>query len=243
MGDAQYRINPALDAVALAEAFRAKGRLHIPDFLVEADADRLLAELDGSHAWTLMMNQGDRLFQIDRSMQAGFTDEKRAKVDEAVYAAARDGFQFRYESIKAPLGDADRAANSSALNSFARFLSSDGALPLLRSITGAADISFADAQATCYGPGHFLTAHDDDANDQDRRVAYVFNLTREWNVDWGGLLTFHDNGSRVVESFVPAFGALNLFTVPQLHSVSYVSPFAGRLRYSVTGWLRAGPRP
>ena len=243
MTSIRYRLNPDLDAESLAEAFRAKGRLHIPDFLVAEDAEQLLASLEASDGWTLMMNQGDRLFQIGRQLQAEMSAEKRDQVDEAVYAAARDGFQFRYESIKAPLPDADRAAQPTALNAFARFMSSDGALSFLRIVTGAGDISFADAQATAYGPGHFLTAHDDDAQDQDRRIAYVLNLTRAWKVDWGGLLTFHGDGGRIVESFVPTFGALNLFSVPQLHSVSFVSPFAGQQRYSVTGWLRAGPRP
>ena len=42
---------------------------------------------------------------------------------------------------------------------------------------------------------------------------------------------------------MPTFNALNLFAVPQLHSVSFVPPFAGALRFSVTGWLRAGGAP
>src|SRR5205085_10493998 len=198
MGTDRYRLNPALDADGLAEAFRGRGRLHIADFLVAEDAEHLLASLEASADWILMMNQGDRLFQVGRDLQAALSAEKRAQVDEAVYAAARDGFQFRYESIKAPLADADRVAQPCALNAFARFLSSNETLSFLRQVTGAADIGFADAQATCYGPGHFLTAHDDDAHDQDRRIAYVFNLTKLWDVDWGGLLTFRAEGSRMV---------------------------------------------
>jgi Rps23 Pro-64 3,4-dihydroxylase Tpa1-like proline 4-hydroxylase len=243
MSSVRFRLNPALDPDKLAGAFRERGRLHIPDFLTVADAEQLLASLEESDAWTLVMNQGDKLLELDRRLQADISPQKQAQVDEAVYAAAQRGFQFRYENIRVPHSDAERAAEPSALNSFARFLSNEKTLSILRRITGAADISFADARATSYGPGHFLTTHDDDAPDQSRRVAYVFNLTKQWNVDWGGLLTFHDHGSMIAESFIPAFNALNLFTVPRTHCVGLVSPFAARRRYAVTGWLRGGPRP
>ena len=239
----QFRLNPALDQDQLARDFRQRGRLHIPDFLMPAGADDLLAELEGSDAWKLILNRGEQVIEIDRSVQAAIGPAKKAEMTAAVFAAAQRGFQYRFETIKAPHADADRAANPSALNGFARFLSSKEALTFLRNVTGAADVSFADAQATSYGPGHFLTTHDDKAPNQKRRVAYVFNLTREWKVEWGGLLTFHDDVSKMAVSLIPAFNALNLFAVPQPHSVSFVTPFAGRRRYSVTGWLRAGTPP
>ena len=239
----RFRLNPALDQDRLARVFREHSRIHVPDFLVPDGAEQLLASLEASDAWKLIVNQGDKVFEYDRRTQAAFTPERRAQMTAAVYAAAQHGFQYRYETIKAPHADADRAADPTALNAFARFLSSDEALSFVRGVTGAADVTFADAQATAYGPGHFLTTHDDLAPKQKRRVAYVFNLTKQWNVEWGGLLTFHDDISKIAVSLIPAFNALNLFAVPQLHSVGFVAPFAARRRYSVTGWLRAGTPP
>ena len=239
----QFRLNPALDRDTLSRAFRERARLHIPDFLFPADAELLLAWLEASDRWRLILNQGDRVIEFDRRAQAGLSPDQRARMNAAVFAAAQHGFQYRYETIKAPHADADRSADSTPLNAFARFMSSEEVLALLRHVTGTADISFADAQATAYGRGHFLTSHDDLAPKQMRRVAYVFNLTKQWSVEWGGLLTFHDDSSKTVQSMVPAFNALNLFTVPQPHSVSFVTPFAARRRYSVTGWLRAGTPP
>lgn len=243
MGDAKYRLNRALDTDRLAESFRAKGRLHIPDFLAPQGAEHLQAALEAEDGWKLVINQGDKRVELDRALQASLSRDRLAQIDDAVYAAARGNFQFRYETLRAPHADVERAADPTPLNEFARFMSSDAVLAFLAEVTGAADISFADAQGTCYGPGHFLTAHDDKADDQSRRVAWVFNLTRHWMVDWGGLLTFHERGSKLVESFVPSFNALNLFRVPQLHSVGFVAPFALYRRYSVTGWLRAGTPP
>ena len=239
----RFRLNPALDRDTLADAFRESRRLHIPQFLAPDDAGRLLAALEASDAWKLIMNQGDRVVELDRRAQAGLKPEERARMTAAVFEGARHGFQYWYETIKVPHADAARAADPTILNAFARFLSCAEVIAFLREVTGDADISFADAQATAYGPRHFLTTHDDLAPKQKRRVAYVFNLTKDWPVEWGGLLTFQDGASKTVEALVPAFNALNLFTVPQAHSVSFVAPFAARRRYSVTGWLRAGTPP
>ena len=97
------------------------------------------------------------------------------------------------------------------------------------------EIARADAQATCYRPGHFLTRHDDYID--GRLVAYVLNFTPAWNPDWGGMLLFTDERGHVEEGYVPAWNALNFLKVPQTHAVSLVAPFAGGLRYSITGWL------
>ena len=37
---------------------------------------------------------------------------------------------------------------------------------------------------------------------------------------------FHGDDGNIEEAFAPAMGALRLFAVPKLHSVSYVTPFA-----------------
>ncbi len=243
MQEALFQINPALDPDALAAEYRRAGRIHIPHFLGAEGAERLLAFLKGSGDWKLVINQGEKLFELGRATQAGLTPEQKEQLDQGVYAGARKGFQFRYETLRVPDADAERAADPSLLNLFARFLSSEPALAFLRAVTGAAEVAFADAQATAYGPGHFLTAHDDDVAGKNRRAAYVFNLTKDWSVDWGGLLTFHEAGRSVAEAYVPAFNALNLLAVPQPHNVGFVTPFAARRRYSITGWLRAGPKP
>jgi Rps23 Pro-64 3,4-dihydroxylase Tpa1-like proline 4-hydroxylase len=38
---------------------------------------------------------------------------------------------------------------------------------------------------------------------------------------------------------MPKFNTLDLFAVPQQHSVSMVTPAAPVRRYAVTGWLRS----
>jgi SM-20-related protein len=62
-------------------------------------------------------------------------------------------------------------------------------------------------------------------------------LTPNWRVEWGGLLLFHGKEGQL-SGLSPRFNCLNMFALPSMHSVSQVTPFAGGVRYSVTGWLR-----
>lgn len=238
MGKTGFSINPRLNAEALALQFRAQRRLHIPEFLAPAAADRLYRHLKERQDWRLVINQGEKLFELDRVAQAALTPAKAAQLDAAVYKAAREGFQFRFETIRVPDADRERAEQATPLAEFARFLSQGTARDFLRTVTGERAILFADAQATAYGPHHFLTAHDDEVAGKSRVAAYVFNLTPAWHADWGGLLMFHGPDGHVQEAFTPRFNALNIFAVPQAHSVSYVAPFVPNRRYAVTGWLR-----
>jgi Rps23 Pro-64 3,4-dihydroxylase Tpa1-like proline 4-hydroxylase len=155
-----------------------------------------------------------------------------------VYHRARRDFQFRYETIRVPDSEEERAADGALLARFAQFVCSPECILLLRKVIGSPQIAFADAQATAYGPGDFLTAHNDEVPGKDREAAYVFNLAPEWRADWGGLLMFHRKDGHVEEAYTPKFNALNIFKVPQAHSVSFVAPFVPNRRYAVTGWLR-----
>ena len=122
-------------------------------------------------------------------------------------------------------------------------MSTDRVRDFLRTITGSAEIEYADAQATAYAPGDFLTVHDDAVEGKFRRAAYVFGLTPVWRLEWGGLLLFHGSDGHVDCGWVPTFNTLNLFKVPQLHSVSEVTQAAAYRRYAITGWLRAHEQP
>lgn len=234
-----FALNPALDAERLARRFAATGRVQIEDFLAGDGAARLLAMLKASPDWVLVINQDDSLFELDRAAQAALTDAQKAQLDAAVYLKARHGFQYRYETIRVPDSDQERRRAGSLVADFALFLGSPPVLDLLRVVTGAPAIRFADAQATAYSPGHFLTSHDDAIEGKNREAAYVMNLSADWRLDWGGLLMFERADGHVDEAFVPRFNALNLFRVPTRHAVSCVAPFAPWRRYSVTGWLRS----
>lgn len=231
-------LNPNLDAQELAHRFARDDRVQIDGFLDDAAARILADNLRMRKDWRLLINQGGKLFELDRDAQAALTPDARVKLDDAVFAAARYDFQYRYESIRVPDGEAERSVLDDPLARLASFLSSRPVVHFLRQVTGQARIEFADAQATAYGPGHFLTAHDDAVAGKNRLAAYVYNLTPVWRIDWGGMLLFHGVDGNVEGGLTPGFNMLNLFTVPQPHSVSLVTPAAASRRYSITGWLR-----
>jgi len=236
-----FRLNPALDRDRLAVEFKAGGRIQIRDFLDAEDAAALHSEMRRREDWRQVVNSGDKVFDLDGPTRAGMSAEQRRALDEAVYAGAREGFQHRYEAIRIPDEAQARQASDDLFAKFALFLSGGEARDLLRAVIGRPELDFADAQATAYAPGDFLTAHDDAVSGKHRLAAYVFGLTPQWRTEWGGLLLFHEDGGDVERALMPRFNTLNIFAVPQLHSVSEVSRAAPFRRYSITGWLRAGP--
>ena len=227
-----------LDPEALAAAFARHGRLQIGSFLRHDAAIALYRELLGASGWKLAVNRGTMIHDHDEAEIAEWPPEKRAAFERELFAAGRDGFQFRYDALRIDRNSA--AAAPPMLRAFFDLINDPATIGFMRTLTGLADIAFADAHATRYRTGHFLTAHDDLNDQMGRRVAYVMNLTPQWRPDWGGYLQFYDERGNLSEGFVPAFNVMNLFRVPQPHSVSWVTPLAGAARYSVTGWLRAG---
>lgn len=234
-----FALNPDLDVEALARRFAIGRRLSIPDFLAGDAAMTLHRHLRAREDWRQVLNSGEKLFELDRATRAAMSPEQGQQLDAAVFKGAREGFQYRYETIRVPDDGAARRAIDDPINAFAAWLSEGETRYILRHITGADDVAFADAQATAYAPGDFLTGHDDDFAGKSRRAAYVFGLTPVWRIEWGGLLLFHDQEGRAVQGLPPMFNTLNLFAVPQLHSVSMVTPAAAHRRYAITGWLRA----
>lgn len=232
------------DIAALAAQFRQYGHVHIPHFLHAADAEAMHLNLRGRADWRqVLTTQDGGAVELDRPTRADLTSAQIQALDDAVYAQARGGFQYRYETVRVPDGAAARLDSADLLADFANWMSAGEGRDFLRQVTGHDDIVFADAQGTAFSPGDFLTGHDDAIDGKARRAAYVFGLTPVWRLEWGGLLLFHGPDGHVSNGLTPTFNSLNLFAVPQMHSVSEVTRAAAYRRYSVTGWLRAEAQP
>lgn len=233
-----FALDPSIDVRAVARLFAECGQVSIEPFLRQEQAQQLHRLLRSRTDWRQVINSGEKLFELDRATQASLTAQQRGALDEGVYAGARRGFQFRYETIRVPDEASVRTASDDVLCHFAAWLSQGAPRDLMRRIVGDADIAFADAQATAYSPGDFLTGHDDDVVGKHRVAAYVLGLNPEWRVEWGGLFLLHrDDGA---EALLPGFNRLNLFRVPMMHSVSEVTRATPFRRYAITGWLRRG---
>lgn len=236
-----FALAPRPDLDLLTAEFAQTGVISIPSILEESCAAALHNLLRERDDWSQFINSGDRLVELSRATRADMDAAKVSALNDAVYAQARYDFQYRYETIRVPDGHRERRKSKDPLAAFAEWWSNGEPRDLLRKITGFAGIEFADAQATAYSPGDFLTRHSDDVEGKGRLAAYVLNLTPRWRVEWGGLLIFHDEAKAQIKGLAPDFNRLNIFRVPQLHSVSEVSRAAAFRRYAITGWLRTKP--
>ncbi len=233
-----FELDPRHDADELAARFARDGRVTIDGLIQPDQALALHRQLRARDDWRQVIITGEKLVELDRATRAGLTREQQDALDQAVYAGARTGFQARYEAIRVPDAERDRAASDDPLAGLAAWLSAGNTRDFLRTVTGEPDIAFADAQGTAYSPGDFLTGHDDAVEGKHRVAAYVFGLTPTWRIEWGGLLMFHEAEGTMGTFIAPGFNQLNLFRVGQQHSVSEVTRAAAYRRYSVTGWLR-----
>lgn len=229
-------INSDLDLEKLGLTLRRDGRVLIRDFFDPIVAEALAKAIEQVD-WSLTYRDvnGDRL--LTGAQLRSLTPQQKLELTEGINYVARNEFQFSFctDSIAAAAqrGDADLLAR------FMRWMADDGFMEVMRKISGIAQINRVYAQATMYTRGSFLMAHDDHVDAEDRRLAYVFNLTRQWRPDWGGLLHFTAPDGCVLDTFYPHFNSLSLFAVPQTHFVSYVPPFAQAERTAITGWLIA----
>jgi Rps23 Pro-64 3,4-dihydroxylase Tpa1-like proline 4-hydroxylase len=237
------RLNPDLDVEGLAEIYASKGRVRIQRLLEYDGVAAFYHHLNSRDDWWHLINTPDGVIELDRDTRAALSPERAAEIEALVREGARSGFQYRYEGLRVPNDAAELAAAAEdPLGEFARLMSSEPMLEMLRGVTGCGELAFTDGHATAYGPGDFLTGHDDNVVGKNRLAAYVFGMTPKWRPEYGGLLLFHSADDASVEGEVPRFNTLDLFAVPQRHSVSMVTAAAPHRRFAVTGWLRAGQR-
>ena len=93
--------------------------------------------------------------------------------------------------------------------------------------------------ASKYTEGCFLATHTDSPNGD---MAFVYNLSKNWNPVWGGLLHFLELDLKTIKKVVhPEFNSLVLFNVANgdmPHYVSSVSQGVTAKRLAVSGWFK-----
>lgn len=235
-----FEINPSLDLAALAHEFAANHRLQIKDVLTARTAQVIHGIMARETPWGLAWRAGNdgpaslRQRQLAALAQA----ERSAFGQKAAQAAARGDYAFVYAQYPMLDGYLQKWNQGGPHDLLLEHINDAPFLDLVRTVTGIGTLVKADAQATLFAPGQFLSLHDDSHVAEGWKVAYVLSFAKEWHSDWGGYLVFYDEDGDIVSGLKPRFNALNLFTVPQRHSVTYVPPFAPIGRYAITGWLR-----
>jgi Rps23 Pro-64 3,4-dihydroxylase Tpa1-like proline 4-hydroxylase len=226
------KVDPAIDFAAVQAALSDHGFAQVKGFLAAEDADRLHAELDAISDWDLAVTTDHGPASLTAAEMASMDRARRGQLMESIRRQSRAGFSFAYHRRNVLPGE------NPVADGFADWIATPAFIHLMQQITGDDRIVRADAHASMYREGSFLRGHDDTYTGKTRLYAYVLNLSRDWEADWGGLLHFEDE-HRISGCLVPEFNTLNIFRVPRMHFVSQVATYARRKRLTITGWLFA----
>ena len=229
-------LNESLNIEELRKVYGSKHRINIKNAFDVDVAQKVLLALENDIPWQLAYMEKGVASLLSAQQLAGMTEDQLQVVYRKITQLGAQGFQFCYYHYSVSHRNFEICPSHSYINTFRECLSSDEFFEFARSVTGIEEIKNIEIQTARYTGGNYLMMHND-SQKPERRVAFVLNLTRQWQIDWGGLLHFINQQGQVVETFVPAFNSLTFFTVPMLHKVSYVMPFVKESRYTVTGWL------
>ena len=238
-----FALNDRSDTAALIHRFAETGRVQIRNVLTEDSANELQSVLKAATPWGMAMQAGvtgapESIDNAALRTKDG-VDRANAGAAAAERASGQGDYGFRFANFNLVEALQKGLSPDSPHHILLEHLNSEPFLDLVREVTGIPDLVKADGQATLFARGHYLGRHIDSHVAEGWRVAYVLNLAPDdWHPDWGGYLSFLDEDGDIVEGWKPRFNVLNLFAVPQSHSVTYVPPFAPTGRLAVTGWFR-----
>lgn len=236
-----FDLDSGIDRGAAARRFARDGRVQIRNLLTPESAANLRDIIARQTPWGIAWQAGPGGPQrIDARQIAVMPPPRQRELIDTIHRSAAKGeYAVRFTQYAILDAYLQAGAASGPHDLALEHLNDTPFLDLVREVTGIPELVKADAQATLYGPGDFLSVHNDSHVMEGWRVAYVLNLTSaDWQPDWGGYLNFLDEDGDVICGWKPRFNTLNLLRVPQLHQVTYVPPFAPRARYAITGWLR-----
>ncbi|HLU06978.1 MAG TPA: 2OG-Fe(II) oxygenase family protein [Woeseiaceae bacterium] len=232
-------LNPTLNRNALADEFRRDQRIRIRNVLLPEVAERVREICAEKLAFDYVYFLDDAIRLSSEQEMASLDAARKAQISQALMQNATRGVGYLYCSFLMNESRSSMREDQRLLYDFYKYLSSPEMLGFISEVSGRRDLLRADAQYTRYSAGQYLTRHRDDVQGQERRLAYVFGFTKRWHPDWGGLLQFYSDDGTPRDAWVPEFNCLSLFDTRHVHSVSYVTPFAGEARLSMTGWFYA----
>lgn len=240
MDPSQYDFSLAIspgDVAGLRAQLGDLGRIRVSPAIDARAAEALRQELTDSTDWVRTMRQGDTERELDAATLAALSPPHLAALENLARQGDDTVFRFLHDAIRIPRDSQGRRARGMLLDMCSEALNSPATLELVGELTGT-DVRSFRGDATRYLPGHFLTTHNDGRRHGKRVLAFVLNLS-DWHIDWGGLMLFHDDLGDAKCAWTPRFNSVNLFSVPQFHSVSCVTPLARAPRLTVSGWFYA----
>ena len=231
-------LNPDLNVSVLGEQLDQQGWVVIENALRSEVAEALHEVLSKQVRWSLAYRdtEGAKKKWAEELATLSTTELKMVRAN--AIAQARKGFSFYYETYMMITAYQEQRDPELPLHRVTEYINQPEWLNFMRAITGEKHIIKTSAQATRYRAGDYLTEHNDSKKGESRYAAYVINLSKNWQADWGGLLQFIGPNKQVTDTILPQFNTISLFKTPVPHCVSSVAEFVTAERLSITGWLR-----
>ena len=228
-------LNTELAPFAHRRAFAANGIVEIPNFFSHESAQRLHTYLAGDAAWEVVMKPDARGEEIVLEAGANNATEIEAATAEVHQRRERGRVAYRFHRTISHRRRCDCVACVCRA-----FFRSPRMVRWVNDLTNARLERAGEVFTSCYRPGDFLWPHHDGGNGA---VAFVYNLSRDWPAEAGGVLHTLDRGSwQDDRAWPPGFNTLVVFRVHPVgttpHRVSEVAVDAPIGRYAVSGWYR-----
>lgn len=215
---------------SIADAFLSIETYLNPAVLNPAHLERVAAAL-----------KGGSLVVIRDAFQPAVADRMHRALDGCtswkVYEKFEEHFHYHHHNLYA------RADFPDDLKWCERIFDSPSSRDFAARLSGRACPGALAFSASWYLPGDHSLPHTDaiaHAADDNRQVAFVWHLSKDWRSEWGGALFWCPKSAYLP----PAFNTLVLFNVgPDTHHfVTTVSPYAQSKRLTINGWW-TGPGP
>lgn len=229
-------LNPNIPISELSTLYRVdptRKSITIPNFLVPEDAERLHQHLVTRDNWKISIHPYQQgVYTFDQ------TPENREFLQLGIKSAnqARLNGEFSYVFYRAEPHD---KCSCCPLCEATNFIKSKPVLDKINEITGENVTSTISVFGSCYQKESFLTTHTDTGRG---KIAFVLNLTKDWDISWGGSLQFLEWNFRTIRKVIPpTFNSLSIFNVEGQgvpHGVSYIPPEVTGRRVAITGWFQ-----
>jgi SM-20-related protein len=225
-------INEFEDIENLKNEFKHNQKVKINNFMEKNFAEKLFQYIYLDKNWLLAT--GIDKMKYEKKIIPQYEKANVLQIKNVNNSFGNDKFTYIF----------NRSMNNSLNMSYFEFtirqvLNSKDFIDKLNEITGLGLNRLTTLFLSKYKSGNFLSPHSDKGNGT---LAFVIYLTKFWKPQYGGILHFmSDDRKDIIESYVPTFNSLVIFSVPKdegiPHFISHVSPNVKHARFAITGWF------
>lgn len=232
-----HLLNPSLDFRVLRESFQSSRLVLIRDFLDKDFAEKVhsgIYDLTERDLWYEskfgIFDQDSISYQFDKFPLCGFNLVTMLETDS--------NRKHLPESREIWIHPEQELPGDHSLRTLADLWMSPIIKNVISGLTGhALNLSRVVAFASRYRKNSFCSVHTD-GTDPARKVGFVFNLTKNWKVHYGGnFVLVDDKHKEITHSVSPIFNSLLVFDVPVPHAVMPVSKYCKNFRHAFSGWF------